>query len=72
MATRSLEYIAGSCLWLAAKADGSRANLPSRSLMAAGVGVDGLVLAETELVRCFNPSYHPPPSLPSPDSNPAQ
>ena len=51
MTKRSYKELAGACLWLAAKADGSRACLPSRGLMAMGLNVDPVMLAETELVR---------------------
>jgi len=58
MTKRSYKELAGACLWLAAKADGSRVCLPSRGLMAMGLNVDPVMLAETELVR----SSDPPPS----------
>ena len=55
MTTRSYKELAGACLWLAAKADGSRACLPSRGLMAMGLNVDPIMLANTELVRVHRP-----------------
>ncbi len=55
MTKRSYKELAGACLWLAAKADGSRACLPSRGLMAMGLNVDPVMLAETELVRRLSP-----------------
>ncbi len=59
MTKRSYKELAGACLWLAAKADGSRACLPSRGLMAMGLNVDPVMLADTELVCLV---IGPPPS----------
>ena len=56
MTRRTYKELAGACLWLAAKADGSRACLPSRGLMAMGLNVDPVMLADTELVRSIYPS----------------
>ena len=60
MTKRSYKELAGACLWLAAKADGSRACLPSRGLMAMGLNVDPVMLADTELV-CPVVQDTPPP-----------
>lgn len=47
----SLEQLAAACFWIAIKADGSRACLPSRALLERACEVRAALLSSTELVR---------------------
>ncbi len=46
----SIDQLAAACLWIAIKADGSRACLPSRALLEQACQVRAALLSSIELV----------------------